>query len=255
MLISQFPYRSTTTVCTIVVLLVCSSASQPPSNGIIGRTFLGGGSYAVYPQWLITDGGLCEFTFVTSQLNVSVFYMDGGQGSDDFFYVQLIEGEIAVEIGFGRPQLPLRARFGENINDNQPHSIMIAHSTNQFEFSLDGTVVATLNYSNASSPDFRSQVHFGGVPDSRAGLSSVLSDTSFAGCLQSTQFANGSIEPAMLFVVEPVMENRVQNGCSDRCQSDPCNGGRCIQQWGTDVGYYCDCRRTLRAGPTCLEGM
>ena len=253
--IGQFPYRGITVLCMTVALLVSSSAAQLPGSETIGRTFLGGGSYAVYPQWLITDEGLCEFTFATSQLNGSVFYMDGAEGSEDFLYIQLLEGKIAVDIGIGRPQLRLQAHFGENINDNQPHNVTIIHNSKQFEFRLDGTLVATLNYSDTSSPDFRSQVHFGGVSDSHAGLASVLSDTSFAGCLQSIQFANCSIAPTMLFNREPLIENRVQNGCSDPCQRNSCNGGRCIRQWGTDVGYYCDCRDTLRAGPTCLEGV
>ena len=230
---------------------------QPPSNGNTGRTFLGGKNYAVYPQWLIEDEGLCEFVIRTSRLNGFLFYMDGAETSQDFLYIRLVEGIVTVEVGIGTPQSTLATQFGKNINDNQPHTVTVIHSNKQFEFRLDGATVTRLNYSEIFSTDFHSQVLFGGVPDSYSvHLNSTRSAVSFAGCLQSIQFANLTNASSMLQTRNPVMENEVQNGCLDPCRSNPCsNGGQCIQQWGTGTGYYCDCRGTSQAGSNCLEGM
>lgn len=240
-----------------ISLLLRSSVPQPPSNGNTGRAFLGGNSYAVYPQWLVEDEGLCEFIIRTSRLNGFLFYMDGAETSEDFLYIRLVEGMVTVELGIGTPQSTLATQFGKNINDNQLHTIMVIHSNKLFEFRLDGANVARLNYSEIFSTDFQSQVLFGGVPDSYSvHLNSTRSDVSFAGCLQSIQFVNSTNASSMLQTRNPVMENGVQSGCLEPCRSNPCsNGGRCIQQWGTETGYYCDCRGTSQAGSNCSEGM
>lgn len=252
----QFSH-AVTPICIYLLLLVRSSVPQPPSSGNTGKVFLGGNNYAVYPQWLIEDEGLCEFIIRTSRLTGFLFYMDGAVTSQDFLYLRLVEGTVTVEIGIGTPQSTLTTQFGENINDNQPHTVMVIHSNKQFEFRLDGTTVARLSYPDIFSTEFHSPVLFGGVPNSYlVQFNSTRSDVNFAGCLQSIQFANSTNASTMLQTRNPVMENGVQSGCLEPCRSIPCgNGGRCIQQWGTGRGYYCDCRGTSQAGSNCSEGM
>ena len=233
------------------------------TNGdtILARTYSGNGSYSKYPQWLASIVGLCEFCFKTSELDGVLLYMDSSGMNGHYLYVSLDDGKIHVDITVGEiaggDTARLQASFGADLNDNQLHSIRILHNNKQFEFTLDGDVMTLLQYDPRFTLETTSRVFIGGIPSTSEPIdqSNVRESPSFIGCVKDIQFLNDSSLTFQLRYKAPISETGVIIGCLDPCENDPCNGGECIPRWPTEDTAFCDCRSTLQAGPTCVEGI
>ncbi len=248
---------------TLVLLGIITTATPGhlvSGNSINSRTFYSTQSYAIYPQWLASTDGRCEFSFKTSQENGILIYIDGnGELPLRFLYVELKGGQVAVTINVGAPE-SLTGVFGEHLNDNQLQTITIIHSNKEFDFRLNGTSVARLQYDHQFSFESRSRTFFGGlspthVPDLD------LSQVNFIGCLQDIKFANGTSDAFSLAPQPPFSTRNVTVGCEDPCDSleqNPCmNGGVCLTLWEGGGTALCDCRDSspLKVGQHCNEGI
>ena len=234
-----------------VVLLSCGQ-----TTGENARTFAFSGSYAEYPRWILTRKGLASFDFRASGERGLLLYLDSSGNSGHYLALWLQGGGITAWVEVGG-EAPLEATFGNHLNDLALHSVSIIHSNRTFQFLLDGTELASLQYSLGLTFDTQSGVYLGGLPASYdPDLSSVRQTGTLAGCLQNVKFANNSFSPNDLQLRLPMEENELHVGCVDQCASDQtaCNGGQCVTSWSLPRGYFCDCSSADGAGEDCTEG-
>ena len=234
-----------------VALLSCGQ-----TTGENARTFAFLDSYAEYPRWILTRKGLASFDFRASGESGLLLYLDSSGNSGHYLAVWLQGGGITARVEVGG-EAPLEATFGNYLNDLALHSVSIIHSNRAFRFLLDGTELASLQYSLELTFDTQSGVYLGGLPDSyEPDLSSVRQIGALAGCLQDVKFANNSSFPIDLQLRLPMEENELQVGCVHQCARDQaaCNGGRCVTSWSLPLGYFCDCSSADGAGEDCTEG-
>ena len=241
------------------ILLLCNNICRGQDD--TSRTFLGAGSYAVFPRWIATTQGLAELSFITSAPSGLLLYIDSMESSGDYLLLLLENGSVTVEVRVGGSAellspVVLEGRIGEHLHDNQLHSIRIQHIDSLFIFILDGNSPSELElefqYPQDLFLDTRGQVFSGGIPESYVPDAQFDTSLNFIGCLQDIQFVNNSF--FSLQFLQPLEESGVMPGCVDPCSNVSCNGGECVPQWPTSETAFCDCRNTGRAGPTCSDG-
>lgn len=246
----------------LVLLYFLVGASPVRSTTTRSRTFHSAQSYAVYPQWLASAEGICEFQFRTSQGNGILLYIDGnGEQPIRYLFMELRDGQIHVEISVGAPE-QLRGSFGECLNDNNLHTVTVTHSSKEFVFRLNGTIAVVLQYDLHFSFESRSRTFFGQLPPTHIpDLLTVLMQVGFIGCLEDIEFANDTSDAFSLRYQPPLSSTGVTEGCADPCGAQgspsPClNGGVCLTLWEGEGTALCDCRGASpkRVGQRCAEG-
>ncbi len=255
--------RLTFNTALLVIITTASLWQLAWATTTRSKTFHSTESYAVYPQWLASIEGRCEFHFRTSQEDGILLYIDGdGELPKRYLYMGLIGGRITVEVKVGSSDT-LTGSFGEHLNDNSLHKVTIIHNNKEFYFRLNNTDAATLQYDLQLSFESRSRTFFGGIaPTHLPDLYTVLMQVSFVGCLVDIEFANDTSD-AFSLAYEPPFESRdVADGCEDPCQSQGgqslcLNNGICLSLWEGEGRALCDCRETLplRVGQRCNEGI
>lgn len=238
-----------------VVLLPLIAHCQQTSNS---KTFLDSGSYAVYPPWVVNSDGLLKLSFITSESDGLLLYMDDGFSNGDYFRARLLNGTLSVDL-LGRTlhtiSQPVVKVLGEHLNDNRLHNVSIEQdrSNNRFVIALDSLDPVLLSYSSfgISSTD-TSSLFVGGVPNTLLpAASSVIDDPHFVGCVVDIQYSNTSTLIDQLEYNVPIVENNLRGDCVDPCMGVSCGSGVCVARWPTG---FCDCRGTNMLGESCAEG-
>ena len=230
------------------------------AQGEDGTTFIGTGSYAVYPPSLFTPVGVAKVSFRTSEANGLLLYLVPNNDTSNYFIAHLDEGKLRINLqatrSFFGVSLPFETikTFGENLNDNQRHSVTFTSTTEgEINVTLDGDE-DRITYSTDDDPAtfiLHSSVYVGGLADiSPINLLNTLPN--FIGCVEEVRLSNDSSLQALETVIA-VMEDRLRGGCVEpNCSLAPCsNGGRCLPRWPDGE---CDCSSSLQVGATCTEG-
>ena len=228
-------------------------------------SYFGQESYSIYPGWSGPDmqEGLLQLTFRASIDRGLLLYAEGSISVwTEAMAVMLEEGRISVKIQrqevrrFGSLILPLETTeteqiyAGENLNDNEPHTLSLQQTADQFIVSVLDRSASEFSRLLANIGSMR--VHIGGLPGDVKPLFSTSGN--FRGCLGDIQYAKNSANASTLSSVSPLEQQGIVEGCSDPCISVSCGGGagRCVAL--LPDSSFCDCSSSLLGGANCSEG-
>ena len=219
-------------------------------------------SYAKYPRWRTAQDGLAEFSFLTSQADALLFYLDSDNDSGNYLVIWLEGGRLKArtKVGTGAGSV-LGTTFGEHLNDLNLHTLLIRHYDKQFTFHLDSMdLVGNLTYDQSHLQfQTRSYVYIGGLPSSHVpDYEAAARIEPLAGCVKRVSFADDSIERLQMEPRDPVTKHQLADGCVDRCATTDANcgdgGGTCVRSWAVPGGYFCDCSAATNVGQSCNTG-
>ena len=236
--------------------VLCVSACM---GQVTSRTFFGNDSYVRLQGWNQSPQRLLRFTFRTSEQNGLLLFTMSPEGStrEDYLLIRLVNGSLVIEYGNNIFLTSETKSLGENLNDNQPHTVTVLHDPviYQFEYKLDSGRLVKKTYTS-NIPDFGSNgVFMGGVP---FGSTLAVNEVYFIGCLENVISASSSnltvdMDSSSLQAL-PVVESRgrIQDSCIDPCTRMRCGLGTCIPKWPDHA--FCNCRGTGMLGESCSEG-
>ena len=172
-------------------------------------------TYVTLPTLRIRSGFDFEFMVKTRKRNGLLFY-NGDAFLEDFFAVELIDGQIQFTVNDGSgPQL-LRANSLQRLTDNEWHFVRISVlPTNGFNITVDeiNTVLSLPNRGQTFS--FNNQLYVGGVPrhmyDTLPDSLASKQTRGFHGCLASVR-----INKRLYHLQQDTLneDNTVLNGCT-----------------------------------------
>lgn len=265
-----------------LLALSCTSLLSVGEAQVDSFTFFdsANGSYQLYPAWIPSPQRVLRITFQTSRREGVLLYTEActtnppTENDPDYLLVRLEGGAVAIQLSLGGDRIRMgpgvvrhfaEDTLGENLNDNQPHTLTLFHSPDifQFRYALDALEPVEVIYDTppSTNPDplfGPGGVYVGGVPDSSPWSGQEPFDEFFVGCVRDVLFGSGPIpsEGVASSTLEGVgavgTVGTVQDGCLDPCSGVSCGAGRCVARW-PDQGF-CDCRGTMALGEECSEG-
>eukprot|EP00731_Ephydatia_muelleri_P012933 Em0007g243a len=211
----------------------------------------GNGSYVAYPHWTLSPGAQTTISFLTSEENGTLLFVDTDAGS---VHVSLEAGSLSVRsraAGGQRLVVP-----GEQLNDDSPHQLRVSLSDDARTLRLqlvDANLSLLLDSTPPTSYEPVSPLYVGGVPSNHSQSGSLVP---FAGCLLgvTTSLSNGS---SLLSPPVVSSEGATWDACRTPCDdiTTCAHNASCAYRWGAQATTTCDCRDALLvgAGPSCSD--
>uniref|UniRef100_A0A2C9K884 Uncharacterized protein n=1 Tax=Biomphalaria glabrata TaxID=6526 RepID=A0A2C9K884_BIOGL len=212
------------------------------------------GSYVKYPPWEPCLNGSFSFEFKTREQNALLLYLNKGEYL--FFEIKVYKGGVRLRVNVGEGTLILRA--GENLDNNEWHSVEVRQDGEMTYLSVDGREQQKKSpgllqyYGHVTSND--TFLVIGGLPieyESKKfkslALPSVIFEPRFRGSIRNLFYrtcGGESIRP------QPIESSGLLTNEVDLCErGNPClNGGKCLT---TDNGVLCNCASTEYKGDRC----
>jgi len=197
-------------------------------------------SYLTYEGLDVDPEGAVAVTLRTYQLNATVLYMQGSNGT--FIYLHLVNGKITLTLddGEGTQTISLKQPY----NDNVWRRVQLTRTSTMFRLMDNGSNMLELSVSGVFN--ILSPIFVGGTPDTPPFTIShyqVLSNTHFVGCVRRVQLSNSTTATVN---VNPTnySSDVMLNTCHLACDSMDCDpsgpgNGECIEYYTHGV---CDCR-------------
>ncbi|KAI8515076.1 Neurexin-2 [Branchiostoma belcheri] len=193
------------------------------------------------------------FKFKTTQPDGLIMY-NGGDGND-FLALELVKGYLQYAFNLGDGATMMKGK-SDMLNDNEWHEVKITRDENlNHRLTIDDLAVQKTT-KGSKNLDLKGEMYVGGYPEQKYKELPLMVEArakqlGYQGCLASINL-DGKYPD--LLKDNKRLSGSIVAGCEDltnSCAGDPCNGGKCSQQWNR---YECDCGMTTYTGPTCENG-
>ncbi|CAH1263754.1 NRXN2 [Branchiostoma lanceolatum] len=190
------------------------------------------------------------FKFKTTQPDGLIMY-NGGDGND-FLALELVKGYLQYAFNLGDGATMMKGK-SDMLNDNEWHEVKITRDENlNHRLTIDDLAVQKTT-KGSKNLDLKGEMYVGGYPEQKYKELPLMVEArakqlGYQGCLASINL-DGKYPD--LLKDNKRLSGSIVAGCEDltnSCAGDPCNGGKCSQQWNR---YECDCGMTTYTGPTC----